>query len=108
LGTGAITLGTGANSSGDAVADSNNSFREAVEENVVGTKLLPEPGEVDRRFKKPGEGMNPGESRRPGDKKPAGSGEAGQRAYWNGDIMRADAGYCGEPNCRGGKLPTII
>jgi hypothetical protein len=79
-----------------------------VEDNLLGTKLLPEPGEVDRRFKKLGEGMNPGESRRPGDKKPAGSGEAGQRVYWNGDIVRADAGYCGEPNCRGVKLPTII
>jgi hypothetical protein len=104
LDTATISLDAAAISRGTAVdGDSNNSFRDVVEENVVGTKLLPEPEEVDRRFRKLGEGMNPGESRNPGDKKPAGSGEAGQRAYWNGD-----AGYCGEPNRRGEKLPTII
>jgi hypothetical protein len=97
-------LDAAAISRGTTVDDnSNNSFRDAVEENVVDTKLLPEPGEEDRRCRKLGEGMNPGDSRRPGDKKPAGSGEAGQRAYWNGD-----GGHCGEPNRRGEKLPTII
>jgi hypothetical protein len=41
-----------------------------VEESVVGTKLLLESGEEDRRLRKLGEGMNPGEPRISEDKKP--------------------------------------